>query len=92
MCWGNPNAAAQSNPAAVFDTTAGFAGVWHLNEAGNGAASDATANHFNGIPYGMASAAASGIIGNARHFDGVTNYLQVHGTASGKLNFPQNGT
>jgi len=92
MCWGNPNAAAQSNGAAVFDTATGFAGVWHLNEAGKNTASDATANHFNGTPYGTAAATATGTIGYARQFDGSTNYLRMHGTASGKLNFPQNGT
>jgi hypothetical protein len=92
MYWGNGNAAAQSNPEAVFDTAAGFAGVWHLGEAGNAIAKDATGNHFDGAPSDTAPAGAEGTIGPCRSFNGVSNYIRMNGTAASKLNFQENGT
>ena len=94
MYWGASagSAATLSNSAAVFDTAAGFQGVWHLAEAGNSVAKDATINGFSGIPYGMTAASSvSGAIGIARNFDGSSSYIQMTGTATGKLNFGQNG-
>jgi hypothetical protein len=103
MHWGNASAADSSKATAVFDTANGYQAVWHMNGAGSGNESDATINNFtardsNGV------ASAAGVIGLARTFTGgngsgaasgtVTNndVLIVDGSASGKLNFPQNGT
>lgn len=92
MYWGNPDASNLSNSAKVFDTVAGFAGVWHLGENGNDSAYDATYNSFNGTAYNMKeSASVSGAIGKARLFDGSSGYISMANTADGKLNFPENG-
>jgi hypothetical protein len=75
MYWGNVDAQQQSNSAAVFDTAAGFAGVWHLGEI-NGGVDDATADGFKGIDSG--ATAAPGIVGNSMNFsDG--DYLRIPG-------------
>jgi hypothetical protein len=80
-----------SNSAAVFDTANGFQGVWHLAEAGNTLATDATINGYNGTPFGMTAASSvSGVIGMAQKFDGSSSYIQMTGTAAGKLNFNEN--
>lgn len=51
--WGNPNAQDLSDGASVFDTAAGFAGVWHLNETiGMTQANDATVHNFHGTYQG----------------------------------------
>jgi hypothetical protein len=92
MYWGNPNAASVSSSAAVFDTANGFQGVWHLAEAGNTTAYDATINHYDGTPSGMnAVSAVPGVIGTAQNFDGISTYITMANTANSKLNFPQNG-
>jgi hypothetical protein len=91
MYWGNPDAADGSNGAAVFDTANGFQGVWHLAEAGNTTAYDATANRYDGTPYNTAPPSAPGAIGIAREFDGVSDGIRMTGTAGGRLNFLENG-
>jgi hypothetical protein len=92
MYWGNPDAVSASNSAAVFDTTNGFQGVWHLSEAGNTTAYDATGNHYDGTPSNMTAASVvSGIIGTAQDFNGSSSYITMANTANSKLNFPQNG-
>ena len=91
MYWGNSNAVSASNGATVFDTSAGFQAVWHLNEAGGAAALDATGNHYDGTPSDTAPAAVIGMIGGAQEFNGISSYLQIKGTAGSKLNFPENG-
>jgi hypothetical protein len=91
MYWGNPAAAGESNSAAVFDTSVGFQGEWHMNEADGAPALDATGNHFDGSPSDTAPSAVAGMIGTAQEFNGKSNYLQIKGSASGKLNFPENG-
>ena len=91
MYWGNPHAVSVSNGAVVFDTSNGFQGVWHLGEA-SGTASDATSNHFDGTLSDTAPVATPGNIGGCRQFNGVSNYIQMPGTASGKLNFPAQGS
>ena len=63
MYWGNSNAKGQSSSTAVFDTAAGFAGVWHLSSC-----DDATANRHNGMNSG--SFDSTGIIGPAKGFNG----------------------
>ena len=93
MAWGNSTAQSESNGAAVFDTTEGFAGVWHMGQAGGSTAYDATANQYNGTPSGMT--AASGVVGTVgicQKFDGSSSGIQMQGTANSKLNFPKNGT
>jgi hypothetical protein len=89
MYWGNPDAADSSNGAAVFDTAAGFAGVWHLGRPAGSIAPDATANGINGTA--TATATVSGAIGAAQSFNGTSSLIQTSASASDKLNFPENG-
>jgi hypothetical protein len=91
MYWGNQGAASGSNGAAVFDTANGFQGIWHLAEAGNAIAKDATGNHYDGTPSDTAPAGAEGAVGGCRAFNGSSNYIRMNGTAAGKLNFQENG-
>lgn len=92
MYWGNPNAKNASRSAAVFDTANGFQGVWHMGQAGNTTATDATLNRYDGTPYGMTAASAvEGAIGVGQTFDGTSSYIQMQGSANGKCNFPENG-
>jgi hypothetical protein len=93
MLWGNASSVLPKYSSVVFDTSRGFQGVWHMNEAQGDSVSDATENHYNGKRYSMdASSAVSGMIGTAQKFDGKTSYIVLTNTASSKLNFPQNGT
>jgi hypothetical protein len=90
MYWGNPAAAGMSNGAAVFDTSNGFIGVWHMNEEpSTGAASikDHTANAHNATPFGSMTSANSmnGEIGKALGFDGKDDYLNA-----GNVSIPGN--
>jgi hypothetical protein len=90
MYWGNGNAAAQSNPEAVFDTAAGFAGVWHLGQPSGAVVPDATANGNSGTA--TATDAVEGAVGMAQKFDGTSSYIKTSGSAESKLNFPESGT
>ena len=97
MLWGAQQGALQSasavslsNGPAVFDTSQGFQGVWHLSQSDTLPVPDATANHFFGVQ--TATTGVPGLIGTAREFDGVSSFVTMPGTASGKLNFPENGT
>lgn len=91
MYWGNEAAGVQSNGNEVFDTAAGFQGVWHLDEKGDEQASDATSNQFGGTAFNMANiGSVPGAIGNARVFDGETSYIRMKNTSSGNLNFSEN--
>jgi hypothetical protein len=65
LYFGNDKAAPSPHSNAVFDTAAGFAGVWHLQE-GTGDLSDATANALTGKNEG--TVAGAGMIGNGRSF------------------------
>ncbi len=92
MYWGNSSLESESNSQTVFDTAYGYQGVWHLGQAGNEVAYDATANRYNGIPYGMSSlSSVPGIIGKAQDFDGTSSRIIMPYTANGKLDFPQDG-
>jgi hypothetical protein len=62
MYWGNPNASNGWNGAAVFDTAAGFAGVWHLSQG----CDDATGNRHDGAT--GCSTDTAGIIGYCKKF------------------------
>ncbi|MGH8764159.1 MAG: DUF2341 domain-containing protein, partial [Burkholderiales bacterium] len=75
MYYGNPAAAAQQNPNAVWD--ANFSGVWHLKETGNGTAGeykDSTSNANNARGGNGSSAATpsrvAGRIGYGQSFNG----------------------
>ena len=89
MYWGNPVATDASKSAAVFDTAAGFQGVWHLAATGD-TAPDATGNGYDGSGY--FTSPVKGIIGNAQHFNGTASYIRMEGTApESRLNFPMDG-
>jgi hypothetical protein len=96
MHWGTSAGSAAgslSNSTVVFDTAAGFQGVWHLGGPGNGTAYDATSNGYHGTPYTMTAASAvAGAIGSARDFNGTASYIAMPNSASGKLDLPQNGS
>lgn len=90
MIWGNPAAQpAASNGVDVFDTAAGFKGVWHLDNQIDSVIKDQTRNKFNGIAKAVTS--VPGIIGKAQSFDGVSSEIIVSGSAIDHLNFNENG-
>jgi hypothetical protein len=86
MYYGNPGAADQSSPTAVWDST--FKGVWHLREdpgaAGGGGIKDSTANANHGAGDGSMTAAnwVDGRIGKAIDFDGADDYIRLGNPAS----------
>jgi hypothetical protein len=90
MYWGNVNAADSSSGAAVFDTAAGFAGVWHLGQPIGAIVPDATANGINGTA--TSTVTVSGTIGAAQSFNGTSSQIQASASASDKVNFPDTGT
>jgi hypothetical protein len=63
MYWGNADAAPQTNPSAVFDSSGGFEGVWHLNETSGARAADASHNGFTGTYKGGLPRGESGPLG-----------------------------
>jgi hypothetical protein len=82
MYYGNPVAPGQSESREVFDTAAGFQGVWHLNEnptVGANTIKDRTANGHDGTPNGSmdASDVVSGMIGKALNFNGQNAYVSA---------------
>ncbi len=94
MHWGNDDGSlvSLSDGTGVFDTSEGFQAVWHLSGAGNGTAFDATGNGFDGTPFNMNTVPViQGAVGSARLFDGTSSYITIPGSASGKLDMPQNG-
>ena len=76
MYWGNSSAAGQSNAAAVFDTAAGFRGVWHLGEQA-GPAVDATADNYSGAYAGSLPNRVPGAIGAGQSFDGTGDFADM---------------
>jgi len=85
-------AASASNGAAVFDTAEGFQAVLHMDRSAGGKTADATANHYDGVLSGGATAgSAAGPIGSACNFTGSSGNIQLTGTAKSKLSFPQYG-
>jgi hypothetical protein len=48
MFWGNDAATPQTNSTQVFDTSHGYAGVWHLNETSGSSAADVSGNNYAG--------------------------------------------
>lgn len=75
MYWGNPDAPAISSSSAVFATTDGFTGVWHLGEA-TSPVKDATTNSYNGKMFGDQHQ-APGYIGFGQRFDGDASYSEI---------------
>ena len=75
MYWGNPDASSTSNGPSVFDTTAGFAGVWHLGES-SGGIHDATDDRFDGTRNGNPTRIA-GDIGYAQSFSGSGDFIEM---------------
>ena len=80
MSWGEADATGRSDGAAVFDTSLGYAGVWHLNEdasAGTDAFRDRTVNGYHGTAAGEMTSGntVSGIIGKALQFNGTTDHV-----------------
>jgi hypothetical protein len=90
MHWGKSGVADSSNGGQVFDTTQGFAAVYHLGETASDSARDATKNRFHGAP-ANAPGSIAGIVGLARSFDGTSQHFEVPNSASGKLNYPLDG-
>jgi hypothetical protein len=94
MHWGATAGSATvsaSNSAAVFDTAAGFQGVWHCAQPGGATTRDATANHYDGTPSPTPTTDAGGMIGPAQAFNGTSNFFTMPGTSSSRLNFPEHG-
>jgi hypothetical protein len=84
MYWNRGSAADSTSPTSVFETTNGFAGVWHLNEnpgGGSNCIKDRTTNAHDGTPQGTIGSSnmysTGGIIGPALNFDGSTNYINL---------------
>jgi hypothetical protein len=73
MHWGNGRVASESNGEKVFQTTEGFAGVWHLGDN----LEDATSNNLDGFNRpGKPTTNTTGIIGDAQEF-GVNKFLVI---------------
>jgi hypothetical protein len=86
MKWGDSTAQSKSGGEGVFGASAGFAGVWHLNEnpgEGSNSIKDRSGNGFNGTPGGAMTSANSteGMVGKAILFDGNDDVINA-----GKLN------
>jgi len=78
MYWGKGNAASVSQSSAVFDTTFGYRGVWHLNESGGTPQSDATVYGNDGTPAGMDGANdVAGRVGRAQQFKGDSQKITI---------------
>lgn len=81
MYWGNPGMESPSRPAEVFETSNGFASVWHLEEylpGSDGAPGfkDATYNANHGRDY-VSGGGQLGLIGYGQDFDGPDDYIEA---------------
>jgi hypothetical protein len=75
MYWGNATSNKESVSRIVFDTAAGFQGVWHLNNFGK-RLPDATSNNFAGTI--MDSMAQDiGVIGYGQSFDRSGGFIDL---------------
>jgi hypothetical protein len=91
MYWGSHLIPQRGTEERVFDTAAGFQGVWHLGEDEKDTVKDATANLYYGLsPDSAVPARVQGIIGNARSFDGISSFITMPNTAESKINFERN--
>jgi hypothetical protein len=77
MRWGasTGSATSLSNGAAVFDTAAGFEGVWHLGDSAE-TILDATGNGYYGTRNGN-QARVAGTIGSGQYYDGLGDYTDM---------------
>lgn len=92
MYWGNSEASNTSNGTLVFDTVAGFQGVWHLSDQMTNTVYDATVNRYHGYsPENGTPANDNGVIGNCRTFNGTSDYINIDNTSDSKLNCPHDG-
>ncbi len=92
MYWGNPAPSIGVSAVVVFDTADGFQGVWHLGDGGGGSTPDATVNRYHGMsPDNARPRTVEGAVGNCAEFNGVSNFIEMPNTSSGKLNFPEKG-
>ena len=65
MHWGHDQASSESDGEGVFQTTEGFAGVWHLGDT----LKDATSNNLDGFNKSdVCTTNTSGMIGDAQEF------------------------
>jgi hypothetical protein len=90
MFWGNSDIISNSSPSKVFDTSDGFAGVWHLGQFNNATIPEATGNGIHGNA--VSTTPVNGIIGLAQSFDGSKSHIQIQETADSKLNVSENDT
>lgn len=91
MYWGNEKVSFVQERSGVFDTAAGFQGVWHLNEEEKDSVRDATVNRYYGIsPDSAIPSRITGIIGYARNFDGIRTFITMPNTAISRINFERN--
>jgi hypothetical protein len=78
MYWGNPDAASESDGAAVFDSASGFEGAWHLNETSGTLARDASHNGFTGTYMGGLPRVESGPLGICQNITRPdTDYIDI---------------
>ena len=92
MLWGNSESESESDGGAVFDTSRGFQGVWHLADEGNTTVMDATYNYYHGTPYGMSGeSSVVGVVGRSQGFDGVSSRITMLNTSSSKLDISEKG-
>ncbi|HEX2956321.1 MAG TPA: hypothetical protein VHO70_05800, partial [Chitinispirillaceae bacterium] len=90
MSWGNAENNGLSGSSVVFDTAAGFQGVWHLGETDGGLFNDATINKYHGTSADSSlPSTGEGVIGKCAIFDGKTDFITMPNTADSKLNFPE---
>ncbi|MBN1758394.1 MAG: DUF2341 domain-containing protein [Chitinispirillaceae bacterium] len=92
MYWGNPDAVDVSDGGAVFDTATGFQGVWHLGGDAADSVTDVTDNGNHGVsPDTARPEVGTGVAGDCRTFDGISDFISMPNTADGSLNFPEKG-
>ncbi|MDD5673601.1 MAG: DUF2341 domain-containing protein, partial [Chitinivibrionales bacterium] len=70
MYWNYASAADSSKPGIVFDTLAGYMGVWHLNDTLDATNNGFTVSNFSAMP-------GPGLIGKAYSFNGSSNYMNA---------------
>ena len=73
MLYGNPAATDAQNAADVWSN--GYKGVWHMD--GSGTAYDSTSSGHDGTVIGSGVSSASGVIGDARGFDGTGSRIDA---------------
>jgi len=70
--WDMSGTRADTAAYAVFDTSLGFGGVWHLGLGYR----DATPNGYDGTNHGTVASGA-GIVGSGAYFNGVDSYVDI---------------